>query len=145
MYAGSNEWVIDPLRTLLDPLKAGDGRCGHEQFTHRMVSSCHFSPQIRKNSTSSSPIIYHGNGPSLAKLFNRFSHLTWSSYVLTAFSLFQPVKNTIERSFSAAAHIMNDLRCMLDPSHLDELVILRSVYRLHHAADSQLACDEDED
>ena len=53
-------------------------------------------------------------------------------------------QNKIERSFSAAAHIMNDLRSMLDPSHLDELVILRSVYRLHHAADSQLACDEDE-
>ena len=53
-------------------------------------------------------------------------------------------QNTIERFFSAAAHIMNDLRSMLDPSHLDELVILRSVYRLHHAADSQLACDEDE-
>ena len=49
--------------------------------------------------------------------------------------------NKIERSFSAAAHIMTDLRSMLDPSHLDELVILRSVY---HAADSQLACDEDE-
>ena len=29
-------------------------------------------------------------------------------------------------------------------SHLDELVILRSDYRLHHAADSQLECDEDE-
>ena len=53
-------------------------------------------------------------------------------------------QNKIERSFSAAAHIMNDLRSMLDPSHLDELVILRSVYRLHHAADSQLECDEDE-
>ena len=53
-------------------------------------------------------------------------------------------QNKIERSFSAAAHIMIDLRSMLDPSHLDELVILRSVYRLHHAADSQLECDEDE-
>ena len=39
---------------------------------------------------------------------------------------------------------MTDLRSMLDPSHHDELVILRSVYRLHHAADSQLECDEDE-
>ena len=37
-------------------------------------------------------------------------------------------QNKIERSFSAAAHIMIDLRSMLDPSHLDELVILRSVY-----------------
>ena len=39
---------------------------------------------------------------------------------------------------------MADLRSMLDPSHLDELVILRSDYRLDHAADSQLECDEDE-
>ena len=53
-------------------------------------------------------------------------------------------QNKIERSFSASAHIMTDLRYVLDPSHHDELVILRSVYRLHHAADSQLACDEDE-
>jgi hypothetical protein len=36
---------------------------------------------------------------------------------------------------------MTDFRSMLDPSHLDEVVILRSVY---HAADSQFACDEDE-
>ena len=69
-------------------------------------------------------------------------HLT----IVRARSIFaiRASQNKIERSFSAAAHIMTDLRSMLDPSHLDELVILISGYRLHHAADSQLECDEDE-
>jgi hypothetical protein len=39
---------------------------------------------------------------------------------------------------------MTDLRTTLDPSHLDELMILRSDYRQRQAADFQPACDEDE-
>ena len=101
------------------------------------------SPDSKKNSTSSSPIIYHGNGPSVAKLINRFSNLTLTIVRTRSIFAIPASQNKIERSFSAAAHIMTDLRSMLDPSHLDELVILRSVYRLHHAADSQLACDDE--
>jgi hypothetical protein len=55
-------------------------------------------------------------------------------------------QNKTERSFSAAGNIMTDRRTMLDPDHLDELLILRSNYRQQHAANCPLASsDEDED
>ena len=71
-------------------------------------------------------IIYHGNGPSLAKLFYRFRHFTATAIVARSIFAIPASQNKTELSFSAAAHIMIDLRSMLDPSHLDELVILRS-------------------
>ena len=42
-------------------------------------------------------------------------------------------QNKTERSFSAASHVMTDLRTMLDPEHLDELLLIRS----HHKTKSE--------
>ena len=143
MYAGSNERVIDPLRTLLDPLKAGNGRCGHEQFTHQLVSS--FPRFEKKNSTSTSPIMYH-----------MVTVLAWQNFLID--SVTSPNHRTCSQHFrylsqSKQNRTLFQCGCSHNDwfalyarsySHLDELVILRSVYWLHHAADSQLVCNEDE-
>ena len=103
------------------------------------------SPDWKKNSTSSSPIIYHGNGPSLAKLFNRFSHLTWPSYTCSQHFRYSSQSKQNRTLFQCGCSHNNWFaHYTILYSHLDELMILRSDYRLHHAADSQLACDEDE-
>jgi len=39
-------------------------------------------------------------------------------------------QNKNERAFSAAGHVMTDLRTTLDPEHLDELLLLRSFNKL---------------
>ena len=38
-------------------------------------------------------------------------------------------QNKTERSFSAASHVLTDLRTMLDPEHVDELLLIRSHHR----------------
>ena len=38
-------------------------------------------------------------------------------------------QNKSERAFSAAGHVMTDLRTTLDPDHLDELLMVRSFNR----------------
>ena len=42
-------------------------------------------------------------------------------------------QNKTERSFSAASHVLTDLRTMLDPEHVDELLLIRS----HHETKSE--------
>ena len=39
-------------------------------------------------------------------------------------------QNKSEQAFSAAGHVMTDLRTTLDPEHLDELLLLRSFNKL---------------
>jgi len=39
-------------------------------------------------------------------------------------------QNKSERAFSAAGHVMTDLRTTLDPEHLDELLLLREFNKL---------------
>jgi len=39
-------------------------------------------------------------------------------------------QNKSERAFSAAGHVMTDLRTTLDPEHLDEILLLRSFNKL---------------
>ena len=40
------------------------------------------------------------------------------------------LQNKSERAFSAAGHVITDLRMTLDPEHLDELLLLRSFNKL---------------
>lgn len=49
----------------------------------------------------------------------RFPNL-WCIYAIPA------TQNKSEHAFSAAAHVMTDLRTTLDPDHLDELLLIRS-------------------
>ena len=42
-------------------------------------------------------------------------------------------QNKTEHSFSAASHVMTNLRTMLDPEHLDKLLLIRS----HHKTKSE--------
>jgi len=57
---------------------------------------------------------------------NRFPKL--SVIARSVFSI-PASQNKSERAFSAAAHVMTDLRTTLDPEHLDELLLIRSHYR----------------
>ena len=44
-------------------------------------------------------------------------------------------QNKSERAFSAAGHVITDLRTTLDPEHLDELLLVRSFNKLKRAMD----------
>jgi hAT family C-terminal dimerisation region len=44
-------------------------------------------------------------------------------------------QNKTERAFSAAGHVMTDLRTTLDPEHLDELLLIRSVQKRKQSKD----------
>jgi hypothetical protein len=60
---------------------------------------------------------------SQAKHFPVLSQIARSVYAIPA------TQNKSERAFSAASHIMTDLRTTLDPEHLDELVLVGAHYR----------------
>lgn len=61
-----------------------------------------------------------------ANRFPRLSQIARSVFAIPA------SQNQTERSFSAAGHVMTDLRTTLDPEHLDELLLIRSHYKKTH-------------
>jgi len=61
-----------------------------------------------------------------AKRFPVLSQIARSVYGIPA------TQNKSERAFSAASHVMTDLRTTLDPEHLDELLLIRSNYKHSH-------------
>jgi hypothetical protein len=60
-----------------------------------------------------------------AKRFPRLSLIARSVFAIPA------SQNKAERAFSAAGHTMTDLRTNLDPEHLDDLLVIRSVKKLN--------------
>jgi len=58
-----------------------------------------------------------------AKCFPKLAQIARSIYAIPA------TQNKSERAFSAASHVMTDLRTTLDPEHLDELLLIRSQYK----------------
>ena len=44
-------------------------------------------------------------------------------------------QNKTERVFSAAGHVMTDLRTTLDPEHLDEILLVRSIQKRKQSKD----------
>jgi hypothetical protein len=61
---------------------------------------------------------------SQSKRFPILSTIARSVFAIPA------TQNKSERAFSAAGHTVTDLRTSLDPDHVDDLLLLRSHYRL---------------
>jgi hAT family C-terminal dimerisation region len=64
---------------------------------------------------------------SHSKRFPQLSEVARSVYAIPA------SQNKSERAFSAASHVMTDLRTTLDPEHLDELLLLRSQFKVNQS------------
>jgi len=75
---------------------------------------------------------------SQSSKFVKLSDIARSVYGIPA------TQNRSERSFSAAGHVVTDLRTNIDPDHVDELLLLRSYYRqTHDNGDTADNSDED--
>jgi hypothetical protein len=79
-----------------------------------------------------------GNGVPMLPLAFWKSHCTrFPKLAIIARSVYSipASQNQTERAFSAAGHVMTDLRTTLDPEHLDELLLIRSSQKRKLAKD----------
>lgn len=76
-------------------------------------------------------VVKNADEPMLPLEFWKIEATRFPKMAIIARSVFSipASQNKSERAFSAAGHVMTDLRTTLDPDHLDELLMVRSFNR----------------
>jgi len=124
----ANEPAAKKIRTVLCD---SDTESENEELDSQSTSAGELSDEFNKYMTSTFDCDDGTMQPLQfwkchAKRFPVLSQIARSVYGIPA------TQNKSERAFSAASHVMTDLRTTLDPEHLDELLLIRSNYKHSH-------------